>query len=102
MSPSSKLTRLRKLVGRYAVDRLRQGKAVLNCWRGSSPHNWFITSERSRTGHLWHVGEDRRKPELDMFELVSNSKERIPHSWVHREGGSPYQSIYRLKSEYRK
>jgi hypothetical protein len=97
------LTELRQLFGRYAFQRLREGKATLTIWRGSSPHNYFIESKKSRSGFLWHADTERPRvlPNMEMFELVSESNDKIAYSNIHYDGGKSYTSDYVLKKEYR-
>lgn len=96
------LCKLRKRLGPYAVRRLREGKAFLYVWRGSSPHNWYIESHGRSGSYLWHSDGWGDRPDLSMFQRVSDSGERIAHSFVHNEGGSPFKSVFALKPEFRK
>lgn len=98
------LKKMRKKIGVYAVRRLREGKAVVHIWRGSSPHNCWVQNADPHRGdsHIWHSdGWGDRPTPWRAFELVGESKERITHSLVHREGGQPFYSTYVLKKEYR-
>ena len=99
---NANLTKLRKHVGKYAVARLREGKATLNCWRGSSPHNWYIESINGRSSHLWHSEGWGDRPDLKMFKLFEESKDKISYHFIHSDGGKPFHSIYVLQPEYRK
>lgn len=93
------LRALQLTVGRYAYEQLRSGKASVHLWRGSTPHNCWVESKSGNT--LWH-SSDYDRPPMKMFEIVTESKERINHSWIHSDGGHPFESIYSLKPEYLK
>lgn len=90
--------RLRELVGASAFNALRRG-VPLQCWRRTTPYNWFI--EGSRGAMYWHSGEDRRHPDLGMFDKAEDSPNLIAGSFLHGDGGKPELSLYVLKEEYR-
>ena len=95
---------MRAKIGAYAVRRLRQGKAVVHVWRGSSPHNRYVQNVDENRGHgfLWHSdGWGDFPTPWNAFELVSESKDRIAGHWLHSDGGKPFKSTYVLKKEYR-
>lgn len=90
---------LRKLVGNYAYRRLQMGKATLQQWRGSTPHNWFV---QSSTGNmLWHRNEYGPIPNRSLFRLASETKEKIAPSFVHSAGGLSFGSTYVLRDDLR-
>jgi hypothetical protein len=96
-TPKEKLKDLRSVIGTHAVRSL-QTTGLLNIWRNSSPHNWWVEAKRKST--VWHSGdEDRRRPNLEMFDLVSE-KGRVIQYWGS-DSGRPMHSIYRLKGRYR-
>jgi hypothetical protein len=101
---TDEMRRLRDKVGTYAYRRLREGKASLHCWRGSSPWNWWVAANKGGQSHVWHSDAEtgNGRPSLDLFDRVDDSKEKIPHSPVHREGGLSFSSRYVLKPEYRR
>lgn len=94
-----RLRKLRDLIGPYAVRRLREGKVFLFVWRCSTPHNYWVSRNRSAGRHLWH-SSDRDYPDMGMFELVGESERRIGHHWIHGDGGRPESSTYRLRKEF--
>jgi len=95
------LKQLKAKIGRYALQRLRLGKATFRVWRGSTPHNHWVEGT-ARMSYLWHSDDDDRGPSLwPAFQLLEESKDRIAHHWVHGDGGQPYLSVYVLKPEYR-
>lgn len=93
------LEELRGKLPRYALQRLRAGKATFNVWRGTTPWNRWV--EGPRGAQLWHSGDDERGPSLLAFELLEESKDRVAHHWIHGDGGQPFHSTYVLKPEYR-
>lgn len=100
LTNEERLTRLRQHIGPYAVKRLREGKALLHCWRGSSPHNWYVESCNGRGSHLWHSSDWGDVPDRSMFQLEQESQNKIACSLIHRDGGKPFRSTYVLRSEY--
>ena len=89
--------RLKAHIGEKALARLRRG-GVLNVWRRSSPHNWWI--EDGRGEMLWHSGGWGDRPPLSFFEERGRSSCLIDHSPVHREGGMAESAEYVLRREY--
>lgn len=103
-SVNEDLKRMRAKIGAYAVRRLRQGKAVVHVWRGTSPHNRWVQNADERRGHgmLWHSdGWGDFPTPWNAFELLSESNDRVASHWIHNDGGHPFQSTYVLKKEYR-
>lgn len=95
---------LRKKIGRYAVQRLREGKAVMHIWRRSSPHNRWIQNVDEHRGHqnLWHSdGWGDFPGSMRMYDLIDNSGSVIAQHWIHGDGGMPDHSVFALKKEYR-
>lgn len=89
---------LRGLVGDRAMRALRRG-VPLQCWRRTTPYNWFIEGKRS--GLLWHSDDrDRRIPNLALFWDALDSPELIAPSFLHCDGGRPELSLYVLREEY--
>src|SRR3546814_20596452 len=84
---------LRGLSGDAAYRYLRRG-GRLRVWRRTSPHNWFIENRHGET--LWHVGEDRRIPDLRLFEIASESSARICSYWGS-DSGMPDSCSYTLR-----
>ncbi len=94
------LKELRKQVGAYAVRRLRLGKARVHYWRGSTPHNCWVQGHPARAW-LWHSDGWDWPGKRTMFELASESNDKVAHSLLHRDGGHAFESVYVLKPEYR-
>jgi len=94
----AELTTLGELVGRDALRYLRRG-GMLQIWRRSEPHNWFIWTKRSEH---WHSDCERLRelPDLRLFKLADDSKEHLPIYWGH-DSGMPELSRYQLKKQYR-
>lgn len=99
-----KLVKLRDLVGPETLESLRKRNTVLQIWRRSTPHNWFV--ENSKHKILWHsCEEDRQRPNLRLFERVEDSETKImvpaAAAWIiGADQGASELSTYRLKSEY--
>lgn len=97
-SVEGRLEELRKHIGGWALRALRNGTAKLQLWRGSSPHNWWVETDKGNV--LWHSNESGDHPDLAMFTLDSQSEKRVPPSILHRDGGLPYQASYALRPEF--
>ena len=65
--------------------------AVLNCWRRSSPHNWWLESDDGDELHLSEIPELRgfQMTLLAMANPLEDNSPRIEHSRLHRDGGKP-------------
>ncbi len=99
---NSKIKKLENIIGKKALRSLRERRAVLKIWRGTSPFNWFVENAQMFKGYLWHSIEGEKKPNLNLFEEVPSGYDEIiktGFSWVQGEG-NPYLSSYALKEEY--
>lgn len=98
--PALLLKRLRDHVGRYAYEQLRLGRATLHRWRGTSPHNWWVAGIRG--AQLWHNDSTTwgDVPPLALFQLLSESRERVPHHVLHRDGAMAFETVYCLRPEF--
>lgn len=89
-----------EIVGPRAFKYLRRG-GVLNRWRRSSPHNWWIETKKGE--QLWH-SEDRRRPSTHIFKVKHNSKNLIITGcrWlIGADEGAPELTTYVLKNKFR-
>lgn len=89
------LEALRSAVGDKAYRYLRRG-GLLQIWRQSSPHNWFIENPRKPGEYYWHSAPGHPHPNLRAFELADDSHQRVPIYWGS-DSGRPSLSRYRLK-----
>lgn len=86
---------LKSLIGDKAYRYLKRG-GTLNCWRRSSPHNWFI--ETKKYDMLWHSEDyypDRILPNLKLFRKVWTSPTRMLIYWG-ADSGMPEEVKYKL------
>lgn len=100
------LKELFEIVGTKAAVALLEKKAVLNIWRNSSPHNWWVSKSKQDTGdYLWHSSDDhsiRETPSLDIFENVHNEGTvNYGSHWRFRsyDQGMPEESSYMIKNK---
>ena len=65
-----------EIIGSKAAVALLEKKAVLNIWRNSSPHNWWVSKAKRDDGnYLWHSSDDystRDTPSLEVFKNIRN------------------------------
>ena len=86
---------LKKLIGGWAYRALTRD-CPLQIWRRSTPHNWFIESERDNM--LWHSSEfDSERPDLRLFKIASDSEEKMCQYWG-ADSGAPELSMYILRN----
>ena len=85
---------LRDVIGQRAYKALCCG-CLLQIWRGSTPHNWFI--ETKRGDMLWHSDPGWPRPSLKLFDKVYDSESTIVRYWG-ADAGHPELTHYKLKS----
>lgn len=68
-----------------------QAGAVLNCWRRSTPHNWWLETEDGDELHLSEIQELQgfQHTLLACATPVVEESPRIAPSRLHRDGGKP-------------
>lgn len=87
---------VKEKVGQKAFNALSKG-AVLNCWRNSSPHNWWV--EDSKGKMLWHSDGWGDVPNLILFQKVSDSSQRVSYGASFFRGaddGMPQHSKFKM------
>lgn len=97
---------LEEIIGRPALNLLRSGKGVLNVWRRSSPHNWWVSTRPDNNKFYWHSEDRGPRPTLTMFSLVNNSRRAVsygpyvPGGFRGSDEGMPEHSIFRLRQVF--
>jgi hypothetical protein len=93
LNVNKELKRLKRLIGGWAYRALLRGKP-LECWRNSTPHNYWIDGSKD---FLWHSDEyDYEIPNLRLFDAAYESGEKVIQYWGS-DSGMPRSSHYVLK-----
>jgi hypothetical protein len=98
---------LEEVIGKKALNLLRSGKGILNVWRRSSPHNWWVSTNPDNNKYYWHSGERGDPcPTLTMFSLIKNSERavsygpHVPGGFRGSDEGMPEHSKFRLRKVF--
>lgn len=84
---------------RQQLLKLMQEGAKLHCWRGSSPHNWYLTHANAGSEDETHLDFFDGDWLRHFTEVEANSAKVIPNYLFGRDCGLPEKSTWRYSAE---